>query len=300
MSVWCKWVIISFSLGNIVFADPIQFDLVNKVMQDIVNEATKYDEVIDYVAPKFDEKYSDLQVGRLRYTLKGALKNTPWKPGHKSQVFAASILKVRNHPRQRGISAFSQAQFQTDSLALIRLAAKEALKRPLAPPPRYKIRIMNHLVQLSEVKDLTHLYQILLAAKRLSLEIQQDQMRRGNLSAAKYNEIRKSIEQFLILAELKGKKVYSIVIRSGKASQLALSGSFSVVPEFAQLIIREKTMYFGVMGFAPMTKERIEGLKSELASALAGIQMNYKEETERQLAMYKRALELYKQTIREK
>ena len=132
MSVWCKWVIIGFSLGKIVFADPIQFDLVNKVMQDIVNEATKYDEVIDYVAPKFDEKYSDLQVGRLRYTLKGALKNTPWKPGHKSQVFAASTLAVRNHPRQRGISALSQAQFQTDSLALIRLAAKEALKRPLA------------------------------------------------------------------------------------------------------------------------------------------------------------------------
>lgn len=300
MSTWCKWVIFVFSLGNVVLADPIRFDVVNKIMLDIAHEATKFDDVVDYAVPKFDESYSDLRKGRLRYTLRGDLKNTPWKPGYRSQVFAASILRVVNNPKPLGISAHSIAQIQTDTLALMRSAAREALKRPLAPPPKFKVRIMDTLVQLSEVQDLTQLYQILVAAKQLSLEIEQHQMQRDHYRGARRQGYMKSIDQLRILPFPNKNRVAYITIISGNLSRLFLSGGFSVIPQFSYVVIAEKTMSFSVKGFAPMQRERIDGLRKELATALAGIQQNHKEESERQLGIYKRALHLFKQTIREK
>jgi hypothetical protein len=299
MTRWYQWTLIFFSLTQIAFADPIQFDVVNKLLQDIVKAVTKYDDLVEYARPAFNERFSDIQAGRLSYQIDGFLKNSPWSPEKKSVVVAGASFIVDNNKTHQGVIAASSVKVEVDSLALFREAGRVALERNPQPPSKYLTRVKDTLVQISRVNDLTKLYQILNAAKQLAIEIELDQIKQRPENAARFKEIMKSFDSFKIMALPRPEQVSEIFILSPDISAFAKGTKFAVFPYLAQIQITETSLRVEVKGFAPLSKDQIDKLKSDLTNSLVQIQMNVPEENERLSRKFEKALIVFKQAIRE-
>src|SRR5579885_3514197 len=57
----------------------VDFGRLNPVLQSLVDATVTGDELVEFAEPKFDESYSDLDAERLKYDLRGALRDTPWR-----------------------------------------------------------------------------------------------------------------------------------------------------------------------------------------------------------------------------
>lgn len=175
------WVIAGISviasMTSVLAAEPapIDFKLVNPVLQAITDAVILNDEMVDFANPKFDEKFSDMKAEKLKFDLVGSMKDTPWLDGGKASVRGTSSYWAERGART-GIGASLETQVDTDVLALVRYSAYIALRKSAGYSPKFESRIIGHLKRLYVVTSLDEVYVLLTSAQKLMDEIQTDRI----------------------------------------------------------------------------------------------------------------------------
>ena len=180
------------SLVQGAFAGEVDFQKVNPVMQVLLDSVVAGDDLVDYAMPRFDEKFSNFKSEKLKYDLKGGVKNTPWLDGGKAEVGASVSFVADRSVNHLGIALALDSTVNTDVLALFRYSALIALRK-IVDDPEFGARKIGLLRRLSVVTSLEEVSTLLQAGKRLLNDGLQSEIDRQyqfikDLKAGKYNE----------------------------------------------------------------------------------------------------------------
>jgi hypothetical protein len=305
--------------------DPIQFDRVNTAMDIIANAVVFGDNQVDYAKPKFDEKVSDLKAERIKYDLTGSLKNSPWRPGTRSDVVATTTVSADRNPVHMGIVVTSHHNIKTDFLSLYSYGSMVAWKNLKNPRPKFEARIKDALIRGTQVRSLKDVYENLLTGKQLSVEITQSHvddaqawlscLKAGTCGGGSGTPLEEQIrwaEKRLNAASLQHKSfdkiqiipvpsvddVQKIVLKSTSPEGfLAESGNDGAMATLVTATIDNNQIDTEIDGFVARSKDRLDRLHAKLETRLIGLQTGEAKSKDKTFNDFSAALAGFKDVI---
>jgi len=334
--MWKLFVLVFFSVTMAVMADPIRFEEVNATMQVIADAVVHADDMIDYARPEFDTAFSNLKSEKLRYSLKGSIKNSPWLTGARSEVLAVATMVADRNVGRSGIQSSSEVQLKTDGLALVRYAAGLGLKKFHHTGQKYESRSVDLLRQFSQVSSLKELKTLFDSSLELTQEAVADEMktREQNLAClngsdkcegfsrpedptALANQVLSEQSAFSKLQEL-DKNLKNVKIEALPSLDQVQVVRFSQGPWFGEsnLTFRRSdgrwsemsldsavefstdSLRVNISGFYPLEQKEMNKLKAELTEDLARVQTADGEYKEKMFKTFEDALASFKNAMR--
>lgn len=309
LKLWQVLSVITLAVAVVAKADPIHFDQVNGAMKVIADYVVQGDDMVDWARPEFDTQYTDLKAEKIRYYLKGSLKNSPWLLGSPSEVKASSMLVADRNVGHMGIAVNSTVEVKTEVLPMLRHGATIALTKISGPPPKFAARIRDTIQQMSTANSLQTVYEILVASQNLGAEVLEDKIQRereylncikekkcGEGSSISIEEQVANQERYIHQYELRklafeqtqivplpsATQVLKLVIKNSQSTDWIGGYKWAVEPKVAVLELDEKSVKFSADGFAPLAKEDLDRLKGNLTECAAKLQsgdLQMKEDT---------------------
>jgi hypothetical protein len=314
-----------------VYAEEVDFRAANPVLQSLLDTVTSADDLVDFAYPRFDESYSDLKAEKLKYDVRGALKNTPWLPGGRAEATATSRYRTERTTERTGIRIEASAMVRTEVLAMIRYSANIALRKTPEHDlePQFWPRYQAHLKRLAVVSSLDQVHALLLSGQKLAkdmfahlLEEEIEDLRclEAGTCTEHYNDVPGAIaQQKRTVADLKKSlaayDLVEIVAKSegGKVRELSICSQdiklfipereierqdTFLIPGKGCGMISDGAVSSSVDGFFKMPVEDLNKLKKDFETRMVGAQNGRAKDKDYLQKKFREALIDFKKAIR--
>lgn len=291
---------------------------VNTLLDEIARRLWDKHAHIEMAKPYFELPFSDLAKKRLRYVVKGKLKNTPWKEKGTADVSSSLTVRLTSPPKSLSIEAISTHRVETDVLAAIRHGAALAMKEDL-PKASFKAAVDELLKKVTKVDSLTDLFALLQQAQNLSISYLSDDLvtsekRHRDLKQdptameidvifeeRRIKEIKAQLEAFkqidLECDRNDQGKVAEIRIKHPDPADFLIAHVDQIVARSAVLRLTERQIIFDHTSSHPVTSEKLKKLTDDLKRIFDGLDKDNREEKEEVEAVFKSALERFTKVI---
>jgi hypothetical protein len=150
-----------------------QFAQVNPVLRAIVDAILREDDFYRSVEVSFDQEYSNLSFGQLKYDLSAEIRDSAWAPGEASRFGSSTWFKATRDAAAgtQGIRTGTEFTLVTQLLPFLRHAGAKGLEdaRKNASGP-YRARGLELLDRLSRVRDLEAFNAVLRDGRGLGID----------------------------------------------------------------------------------------------------------------------------------
>jgi hypothetical protein len=294
----------------------VDYDVINKLMKTITNLTIENDAYVQSADPIFDKKYCNLGEAKMRYTVPGKMKDTPWKKGTETTVDAS--LTMEGQPNAPvGIKIHSAPRVTTDVVALVRYTASIALNAA-DPAPQFKERIKKQLELASRLANLTEVYDLVVANHALSLEIVDyeaanaqkklmESKQANDANAVTYYErqlagyglMKRSYEVLKFTAERDpaSKAVTAIIVEHNEPAGFLSVAQSDFVAQKIKSTLKTDSIFLELFANYRLSKNHYEQLRSDLQGILVGMETNDPGKVDDVKDSFKRALIEFKMTI---
>jgi hypothetical protein len=297
---WKVGVVIAFGVsGFAAQAEELDYYKLNPMLQALVDAEAQAEETIDFVYPRFDEKFSDLNAERLKYDMSGKLKSPPWQKEGNAWVTGSSTYQSDRSPRHTGVGVTLDVEGHTDVLTLIRYTASIALKKKSPGNPKYETQITAHLKRLAVARSIEEVGELVLSGHRIAKEVVEEEIKKSETelecllsgpcqaqyghavhgmirhvkeTIREWTRVRAQVEAVHILLKSENNSDSQLMFSSDSVDEMILDRSHPLKVGKTDLIFKKESILFHNESFYKMKASTLDQLKKDLRNKLSAVQ----------------------------
>ncbi len=276
-------------------ADSVQ---VNETFKTLIEKVIQGDEFLESAELHLDPKYSHLERERIRHSVKGFMKTTPWTPGKKAEIRGQNQFWMDRSVSKNVLRVEQRVEIDTDVIELFKHAATQAKKEKVAKPKPEK-EVNESIESLLKITSLKDLHEWLKAQNALSLKVidslatpkddqeRKDELKRSRLAAEKIH-----FEPYEEKGQLK-----QIRMRHLEASGLIPAVRKKAFVHEIRVDIESNRFIVTLVASVDLTKEEVDDATKELDELFNGLATKEKDKMDETEANFSKGLDIFRSCI---